>query len=642
MSKHLPPSKNKHVRPSERRAAPKRSHKRREEFKSANIFFLLFAAALLVAMRFVPLEGWMLRVAWLVPFFAAGWKIIIDAFDELFGGNLISEPVLVFLSGAAAMAAGHCSAAVIIMLAYSAVSIVRAYAELKKKRLLGSITSICPSHARLETAGGNETVPVERICVGDIICVSKGERIALDGFVVSGESEIDSYAITGNTRPIQVGVGSSLVSGCTNMGEELRVQVIRDYTESTVCRMVEYIEQYEDFKPRLFRQAETFTWYFTLACAILALIVAVLPPLFNSQWARYIEEGIALLTLAGPSTLFASVSLAYFGGIGGAVYGGALVKDANFLEALANSQSMVFARSGIITEGKYTVSGVFPAEMDEESLLSIAATAEAECEHPIAAAIRLSGSFIEPEEDEKREYETIEGKGVRAFFSNSSVLVGNAALMEENGVAWQSPVRPGTVVHVAIDGNYAGHIIVNDDIREGAFDAIEDLRIQGVKQTVLLTGGLRALSRKIAASLNFDMVKAELGPEAKIAAVEYLRATKNFGTSLAFVGNGTRDRRFMDCADVGIAMGTFGDYEALEAADVAIMDSDIRALPYIRKIALNAVGIAKLNFLISMGVKLLLVLFVLFGWLGISAVAIIDCFCSIGIIVNSFRTLSKI
>ena len=172
MSKHLPPSKNKHVRPSERRAAPKRSHKRREEFKRANIFFLLFAAALLVAMRFVPLEGWMLRVAWLVPFFAAGWKIIIDAFDELFGGNLISEPVLVFASGAAAMAAGHCAPAVIIMLAYSAVSIVRAYAQLKKKRLLGSITSICPSHARLETAGGTETVPVERICVGDIICVS--------------------------------------------------------------------------------------------------------------------------------------------------------------------------------------------------------------------------------------------------------------------------------------------------------------------------------------------------------------------------------------------------------------------------------------------------------------------------------------
>ncbi len=642
MSKHLPPPKNKHVKSTGSRAAQKRSHKRAEDFKKANIYFLILAAALLAAMYFVPLDGWKLRLAYLVPFLAAGWKIIIEAFDELFSGELFAEPLLVTFAGIAAMASGLCAAAVIIMLSYSAINIVRSYAELKKKRLLGSITALCPPEAQLETKLGVETVNVERVCVGDIIRVEHGERIALDGVVLSGQSDIDCYAITGNSRPASVAEGSIVISGCTNLGEAIRVRVTKDFTESTVCRMVSYIEQYEDFKPRQFRLAEKFTSYFAVITALLAIFISIVPPVFNSRWAEFLSRGISLMAIAGPSTLFASVSLAYFGGIGGAVYGGGLIKDANHLEALANSETMVFGRSGVITEAKYRVSGVFPTVMDEESLLAIAATAESESSHPIAVALKEAADVLEAAENESREFIDLPGRGVSAFILNSHVYLGNALLMDEHGIEWVTPSRPGTAVHIAIDNEYAGHILVSDDIREGAFDAIEDLRIQGVKQSVLLTGAVRSASRKIASSLNFDMLKAELAPEAKISALEYLKATKNYGTALAYVGKGTIDKELMDCADIGIAMGAFGSYEALENGDVVIMDSDIRALPYIRRIALDAVNIAKLNIYICIAVKVLLGLFSLLGILGPIPVVLIDCIASLVLIINAFRTLNKI
>lgn len=642
MSKHLPPPKNKHVKNPGARTNVKRNHKRAEDFKKANIYFLILAGALLAAMYFVPLEGWKLKLAYLVPFLAAGWKIIIEAFDELFGGNIFAEPVLVSFAGIAAMTSGLCAAAVIIMLAYSAICIVRSYAELKKKRLLGSISSLCPTSAQLETKLGTETVGVERLCVGDIIRVEHGERIALDGIVISGEADVDCYAITGNSKPVSVCEGSSVVSGCTNLGDVIRVRVTKDYTESTVCRIVSYIEQYEDFKPRQFRLAENFIDYFTVITALLAIFVSIVPPVFNSQWMDFISRGISLMAIAGPSTLFASVSLAYFGGIGGAVYGGGLVKDANHLEALANSETMVFGRTRIITEGRYKVNGIFPVKMDEESLLSIAATAESESSHPIALALKEASKVIEQAEDETREFIALPGRGVSSFILNSHVYVGNALLMEEHGIEWVTPVRPGTAVHVAIDNEYAGHIIVTDDIREGAFDAIEDLRLQGVKQSVLLTGAVRSASRKIASSLNFDMLKAELTPDAKISALEYLKATKNYGTSLAYVGIGTTDKELMDCADIGIAMGAFGCYEALENADVVIMDSDIRALPYIRKIALDAVNIAKLNIYVCIAAKLILGIFALLGILGPIPTVILDTLTSLALIINAFRALNKI
>lgn len=642
MSKHLPPPKNKHLKSTRNKDLPNRSHKRTEDFKKANIYFLILAAALLAAMHFVPLDGWKLRLVYLVPFAAAGWKIIIEAFDELFGGNFFAKEVLVAVAGIAAMASGFCAAAVIIMLAYSAVSIIRSYAELKKKRLLGSISALCPREARVESKLGAETVNVERVCVGDVIRVEHGERIALDGIVISGQSDIDCYAITGNSRPIAVTEGSGVVSGCTNMGDEIRVRVTKDYTESTVCRMVSYIEQYEDFKPRQFRLADKFTYYFTVISALLAIFISVVPPIFNGQWLEFIGRGISLMAIAGPSTLFASVSLAYFGGIGGAAYGGGLIKDANHLEALANSETMVFGRTSVITEGKYKVTGIFPTEMDEESLMAIAATAESESQHPIALAIKESADILEMSDGETREFIALPGRGVSAFMLNSHVYVGNALLMDEHGIDWVTPTRPGTAVHIAIDNEYAGHIILTDDIRDGAFDAIEDLRIQGVKQSVLLTGAVRSASRKIASSLNFDMLKAELTPDAKISALEYLKATKNYGTALAYVGTGTKDKDLMDCADIGIAMGGFGSYEALENADVVIMDSDIRALPYIRKIALEAVSIAKLNIYVCMAIKILLAVFALLGILGPIPVVALDCAASLALIINSFRTLSKI
>ena len=620
----------------------RRDHRRREEFKKANIYFLILAAALLGAMYFVPLEGWKLTLAYLVPFAAAGWKVIAEAFDELFSGDIFSEQLLISIAGIAALASGYCAASVIIMLCYSACTLVRAYSELKKRRLLGSITALCPREAEVEVTGGTELVNVERICVGEILRVPQGERIALDGIVIEGQSEIDSYAITGNSRALAVAEGSSVVSGCTNLGPELRIKVERDYNDSTICRMVSYIEQYEDFRPRQFRLAEKFADYFTPAAAIIAILIAVVPPIFNGLWAEWIGRGVSLMAVASPVTLFSSVSLAYFGGIGGAVYGGALIKDANHLEMLANSESMVFARTGVISEGEYRVGEVFPVSMDEESLLAIAATAEAESNHPIAKALREAGSILEREEDELREYMEIPGRGISAFFANSHVYVGNAALMDEHGIDWMAPTRPGTAIHVAIDNTYAGHIIVSDDIKDGAFDAIEDLRIQGVKQTVLLTGGVRSASRKIASMLNFDMVKAELAPEDMISAVEYLRAAKNYGTALAFVGKGREDKVLMDCADVGIALGAFGDYEALENGDVVIMDNDIRALPYIRKIALEAVSIAKINIYACFAVKFVLSILAMCGVLGPIPAVIVDSVASVAFIINSFRTLSKI
>ena len=643
MSKHTAAQRNKHDKATAKKhSSDKARRRRREEFKKANIYFIILATALLAAMYFVPLEGWKLRLAYLVPFVAAGWKIIDEALEELFAGNFLTQQLLVTVAGGAALAVGQCAAAVILMLCCSASATVRSYAELKKRRVLANIVAVCPGEAVVETRHGVETVPVDQIAVDDILCVETGESIALDGVVVSGEAELDCFVITGSNEPCAVGEGSTVVSGCKNLGEQLRVRVLRGRDESTIYKMADYVQDYEDFKPKLFRLADKFDRYFTAVAAILGLVLAVVFPLFNGQWAQWIGRGAVLLAIAAPCNLFCSVSLAYFGGIAGAAYRGALIKDANRLELLADSQTMTFAKTGVITEGKYKISGVFPVDMDEESLLAIAATAESASRHPIAEAIRAAGEPIEEIEGEVREFIDIPGRGVSAFFGNSHVYVGNAQLMDEHGIEWMMPTRPGTAVHVAADNSYIGHIIVTDDIREGAFEAIEDLRMQGVKQSVLLTGDVRSASRKIASSLNFEMVKSELGHDEKATAIEYLRATKNFGTALAYVGRGIKDRGLMDCADLGIVTGAFGSEEAFENGDVVIMDDDLRALALIRRFALNSVSIARLNVYITMAVKVLLAVLGMLGVCGLLFAAVADCVISIAIIINSFRTLNQL
>ena len=598
---------------------------------------VVFAAVLLAALSFLPAEGWMKCVAFLIPFVIAGFAILMDAIDKLIDRKYFEAEQITLVAAIAVFALGFYTEAVLLLILFRVVRLLETFVSERCGAALKALPEIKPDTANVETAEGVLNVEPDYVNVGDIIQVPAGERIPLDGIIVEGVTTVDTSAISGQARPWDVAVGYKVYSGCTNVTAPIRVRVTKSFEQSTAARLVRMSEKAAQFRSSQESFIRKFISVYTPSMLALALVLAVVVPMFNAEWLEMLRRAAIVLICACPSAAVISVSLAYIKSIGAAAKLGIFVKGEDCIESMAMAETMVFDKTGTITEGRYVITDVFPVNMTERELLTTAASAEVFSRHPIAYALREAVGIRSAKDMKVTQVEEIPGRGVSAIVGDELVYVGNAALLEEHGISCELPSRSGAAIHVAVDGKYCGHILVADRIRSGAFDSLESLRVQGIKKMVLLTGDVLSVARPLASKLNFDMLRAELKPEDKLSALAYLMSNKGSKSSVAFVGDGYNDRALMERVDVGIAMGALGSEAAFMSADVLVMDRDIRKLP-------KAIGISKLASHISLeniaaGICVNLVATVL-GAAGILSVtaAVIACFAvSAAVLINTLR-----
>lgn len=598
---------------------------------------VVFSAVLLAALSFLPAEGWMECVAFLIPFVIAGFALLMDAIDKLIERKYFEAEQITLIAAIAVFAIGFYTEAVLLLILFRVVRLLETFVSERCSAALKALPEIKPDTANVETAEGVLSVEPDYVNVGDIIQVPAGERIPLDGIIVDGVTTVDTSAISGQARPWDVAVGYKVYSGCTNVTATIRVRVTKSFEQSTAARLVRMSEKAAQFSSSQENFIRKFISIYTPSMLALALVLAVVVPMFNAEWLEMLRRAAIVLICACPSAAVLSVSLAYIKSIGAAAKLGIFVKGEDCIESMAMAETMVFDKTGTITEGRYVITDVFPVNMTERELLTTAASAEVFSRHPIAYALREAVGIRSAKDMKVTQVEEIPGRGVSAIVGDALVYVGNTALLEEHGISCELPSRSGAAIHVAIDGKYCGHILVADRIRSGAFDALESLRVQGIKKMVLLTGDVLSVARPLASKLNFDMLRAELKPEDKLSALAYLMSNKGSKSSVAFVGDGYNDRTLMERVDVGIAMGALGSEAAFMSADVLVMDRDIRKLP-------KAIGISKLASHISLeniaaGICVNLAAAVL-GAAGILSVtaAVIVCFAvSAAVLVNTLR-----
>lgn len=664
MGKHLAPPKNKHLKETktEKKSLPGvnvkeliknfwtkdeaeqketilHRHRRERGFTAQEVLLVGASSLLFFVVWLLPTSGWLRIVTYAIAALFAGFPVILDAAESVINGELFESDVLMSFGAIVAFCIGEYPTAVFIMIIYRMCLVIEAYAISEKQRYLDSIRSVLPDSARLETAEGAEITEPEHVNVGDIVIVAPGEVIPLDGIVSAGTSAIDTSPLTAEKTSRAVAEGSVAVSGCINLTNPIKIQVMRTFEESTVCRALDMISSGGDKRAETEKLAFRTAHVLTPIVLVLALLTAILPPVLNGGgWIEWIGRGVLFICLSGSISLTASVPLAFLGGLGSAARYGVFADGAACLEKLAKTETFVFEKTGAITEGKFKVIDVMPVNMSEKELLTIAATAESKSNHPIAHALRLACEAAIPEEDDVMEIEDIPGRGVSAFIGDRHVYVGNAMLLLEHDITFMTPNKNGTIIYVAVDNEYAGHIILNDKVKDGAFDAIEGLRANGVLNTVMLTGDVRAVARPIASALNFDMVKPELNPNAKVAAVEYLMATKGSGTSLAFVCSGTSDLPALERADVGIAVGALRTGNALNTADVSLMGEDIRKIPLLLRIARSVKRVSMNAILTVLAVKAALMLLGALGAISIWLAMLCDMLVLCYVIYISLRT----
>ena len=596
-----------------------------------------FSAVLLAALSFLPAEGWMKCVAFLIPFVIAGFAVLMDAIDKLIERKYFEAEQITLIAAIAVFASGFYTEAVLLLILFRAVRLLETFAGERCGAALKALPEIKPDTANVETAEGVLNVEPDYVNVGDIIQVPAGERIPLDGIIVEGVTTVDTSAISGQARPWDVAAGYKVYSGCTNVTAPIRVRVTKSFEQSTAARLVRMSEKAAQFSSSQESFIRKFISIYTPSMLALALVLAVVVPMFNAEWLEMLRRAAIVLICACPSAAVLSVSLAYIKSIGAAAKLGIFVKGEDCIESMAMAETMVFDKTGTITEGRYVITDVFPVNMTERELLTTAASAEVFSRHPIAYTLREAVGIRSAKDMKVTQVEEIPGRGVSAIVGDALVYVGNTALLEEHGISCELPSRSGAAIHVAVDGKYCGHILVTDRIRNGAFDALESLRVQGIKKMVLLTGDVLSVARPLASKLNFDMLRAELKPEDKLSALAYLMSNKGSKSSIAFVGDGYNDRALMERVDVGIAMGALGSEAAFMSADVLVMDRDIRKLP-------KAIGISKLASHISLeniaaGICVNLACAVL-GAAGILSVtaAVIACFAvSAAVLGNTLR-----
>lgn len=589
----------------------------------------------------------LLALICLVPYLVIGYDILFKAARNIRNGQIFDENFLMMVATFGAFGVGEYSEAVAVMLFYQVGELFQGYAVGKSRQSISDMMDICPEYANIEEDGVLTRVDPDDVEIGTIIVIKPGERVPLDGVVVEGDSMVDTAALTGESVPRRATVGDDIISGCVNGSGTLKVRTTKEFDDSTVARILELVENASSKKAQVENFITRFAKYYTPVVTVGAVVLAIIPPIvlsvtgagsLGTLFGTWIYRACTFLVISCPCALVISVPLGFFGGIGAASKKGVLVKGSNYLEAVAELDTIVFDKTGTLTKGEFKVNEVTPVQMESQKLLELAALAEGYSTHPIATSIREAyGKPLAMERVERTE--EISGHGIHTFIDGREVYVGNAKLMNSLNLAFTESKSAGTVVYVACEGSFAGTVVISDTVKEGAREALAAMKHVGVKKTVMLTGDRKEAAEAVAAELGIDEVHYELLPADKVSQVENLLAALPEKGKLAFVGDGINDAPVLTRADVGIAMGSMGSDAAIEAADVVLMDDDVRKIASIVSIARKTLRIVKQNIVFALAVKALVLILGATGYANMWAAVFADVGVSVLAILNSMRTL---
>ena len=605
---------------------------------------IIIAAVLIVVFSLLPAEGYLRFVLFMIPYLVIGYDILKKAFKGILNKQVFDENFLMAVATVGAILLGDYSEGVAVMLFYQIGELFQSYAVGKSRRNISELMDIRPDYANIEKDGTLEQVDPDEVEIGTIIVVQPGEKVPIDGVITEGTSTLNTSALTGESLPRDAKAGDEVISGCINMTGLLKIRTTKEFGESTVSKILELVENSSSRKSKSENFISKFAKYYTPAVCYGALALALIPPIVllimgkPAMWGDWIYRALTFLVISCPCALVISIPLSFFAGIGGASNQGILVKGSNYLETLAQTKYVVFDKTGTMTQGVFEVSGIHHNEMPDEKLLEYAALAECSSSHPISKS--LQKAYGKPiYRNRVTDIEEISGNGVIAKVDGISVAAGNTKLMNRLGIAYQDCHHVGTVVHIAIDGKYAGHILISDIIKPHAKEAIAELKKAGISKTVMLTGDSKRVADQVAEELGIQEVYSELLPADKVSRVEELLNQKSEKDKLAFVGDGINDAPVLSRADIGIAMGALGSDAAIEAADIVLMDDDPLKISKAIKIARKCIRIVYENIYFAIGIK---VLCLILGALGIANMWM-AIFADVGVMIiavlNAIRTL---
>ncbi len=612
---------------------------------------ILTAAVLLIALNFIPATGILRFVLYLIPYFIIGYDILLKALKGIKNRQVFDESFLMAVAtiGAIAVAlyeqSDDYTEAIAVMLFYQVGELFQSYAVGKSRRNISELMDIRPDYANVERDGKLEKTDPDEVEPGSIIVVQPGEKVPIDGIILEGSSTLNTSALTGESLPRDASAGEEIISGCINMTGVLKIRTTKEFGESTVSKILDLVENASSRKSRSEEFISKFARIYTPAVCFSALALAILPPLVRmaflglpAGWETWIYRALTFLVISCPCALVISIPLSFFAGIGGASKAGVLVKGSNYLETLSQTRIVVFDKTGTLTQGVFEVNGIHHNEIDKEALLEYAALAESASSHPISKSLQKAyGKEID--RSRVKDIQEISGNGVTAVVDGKQVAAGNDKLMDRLGVFYIPCHSAGTIIHIAIDGVYAGHIVISDIVKPHSREAVQALKAAGVRKTVMLTGDARPVAEQVASSLGLDEVYSELLPADKVEKVEELLAGKPEKAKLAFVGDGINDAPVLGRADIGIAMGAMGSDAAIEAADIVLMDDDPLQIAKAIKISRKCLGIVYQNIVFAIGVKLICLLLGAVGianmWLAIFA----DVGVMILAVLNAIRAL---
>ncbi len=606
---------------------------------------IIVTIVLLVALHFIPAEGYVRMALYMIPYVVIGYDILRKAFKGIMNRQVFDENFLMTVATVGAIALGDYQEGTAVMLFYQIGELFQSYAVGKSRKNISELMDIRPDYANVEQDGKLEKVDPDEVEVGTIIVVQPGEKIPIDGIVEEGTSTLNTSALTGESLPRDAKAGEEVISGCINMTGVLKIRTTKEFGESTVSKILDLVENSSSKKSRSENFISKFARYYTPAVCYSALALAVLPPLcrmlfmgLSPEWGDWVYRALTFLVISCPCALVISIPLSFFAGIGGASNQGVLVKGSNYLETLSQAKIVVFDKTGTMTKGVFEVSGIHHSSMENEKLLEYAAYAECSSSHPISKS--LQKAYGKPiDRNRVTDIEEIGGNGVVARVDGVQIAAGNAKLMNRLGIVYKDCHHVGTVVHMAVDGEYAGHILISDIVKPHAKEAIENLKKAGITKTVMLTGDSGKVAEAVAKDLGIQEVHSELLPADKVSKVEELLAKKSEKEKLVFVGDGINDAPVLSRADIGVAMGALGSDAAIEAADVVLMDDDPVKIAKAIRIAKKCMRIVYENIYFAIGIK---VICLILGALGIANMWV-AIFADVGVMViavlNAIRTL---
>ena len=618
----------------------------------AMLWRIIISAILIVALDLISTTGWIQIALYLICYLIIGYDILRKAILGIFNGKIFDENFLMAVATVGAIILGEYSEGVAVMLFYQIGELFQGYAVGKSRKNISALMDIRPDYANVEKDGKLVQVDPDEVAIGTVIVVQPGEKIAIDGTIKEGTSSLNTSALTGESLPREVGVGDDVISGCINLSGLIKISTTKEFGESTVSKILDLVENSSMKKSQSENFITRFARYYTPVVCIGALLLAIIPPIIRMtalgmepMWIDWITRSLTFLVISCPCALVISIPLSFFGGIGGASSRGILIKGSNYLEALAETKYVVFDKTGTLTKGVFEVTDTHPINISKDLLLEYAAYAESYSNHPISKSLKEAyGKVLDS--SRVSDVEEIGGHGVTAMVNNKKIAAGNSKLMKKLKLSYKEPDKVGTVVHVAIDGNYAGYILISDVIKQNSRMAIMGLKKLGVKKTVMLTGDAKKVADAVAKELGIDEVRSELLPADKVNQVEELLAKKGVKEKLAFVGDGINDAPVLARADLGIAMGGLGSDAAIEAADIVLMDDDPSKISLAMRISRKTLGIVHQNIVLAIGVKVVVLAlgaigianmwFAIFADVGVMILAVLNATRALIVKKNSY------